>query len=93
MGTPVPPDEFELIDGKYYRAQIERYSDIAPDGTCSRGYVGTGWCCVTGKAIKDWMKANNQCSWNPLCSAWPEPTQKLTGVEGEYDTFMLCMIG
>lgn len=93
MGTKVPPDEFDLDDAKWYRAQIERYNDLAPDGKCSRGYLGTGWCCKTGKQIKDWMKANNQCTWNPLCPLHEGATQKLLSVEGEFDTFMLCMIG
>lgn len=91
MGTPVPEDLPELIDGKYYCVTEQNHWDGNWDPGCRGTPTSTVKCCRTGAAIKAYLEAGNECHYGVyLCVTGYPQQKKVICVTGPYDTQGEC---
>lgn len=89
MGTSVPPDPEELIDGKWYHVGVGVYIPGPPFFDCiNRAGAADG--CVTGFNLKAWIRNDNQCTQNTLFPTGAGHTQKILRIDGPFDNVIDC---
>jgi len=88
MGTPVPPEWPELIDGKYYCVTEDAYQ--GPTG-CTGPVIGRTKCCHTGAVIQNYIDLDYECTFGIYLCPYGSPAPKrIVCIKGPYDNKTLC---
>lgn len=93
MGTPVPEEFPDLVDGKYYCVTVDFFEETDPEKGCDNPYVGTAKACLTGSYIKDWQDRGGQCKvGDGLIPPHITAPQRITSCHGPYNTGDACWL-
>ncbi|MBA7649682.1 hypothetical protein ES703_57480 [subsurface metagenome] len=91
MGTPVPDEWPELVDGKWYCILLHQFGEWPWDMGCAGPFISEVQGCILGQTIKTWLDNGWECDNNRnLLPGIPAAAQRLVAVHGPYDTGAAC---
>ncbi len=90
MGTPVPDDWPEVIDGLWYKMTVRRYILRPGETNCGTDRTDTQRCCVLGETIRFIIQNDLQCNGVSLCSPPTIRNNRIINLFGPFDTQLDC---
>lgn len=91
MGKPPDFDINDIEPAKWYCVIADGFIDESEKTGCDQDYFMTGYGCVIGQTIIDWLNSGEECTdGTPIVSMIGNPAQKLVEIGEPYDTIGEC---
>lgn len=66
MGTPIPPEPFEIDPAKMYTVVVDAWNSLPFVEACNIGSHSRWSGPLLGQTVIDWLDAGNECTFNIL---------------------------
>ncbi len=66
MGTPVPPEPWEIDPDKNYLVTVDTWFAPVPPAECGQFHQGKFQDTFIGQVIIDWIEAGKECTYDIL---------------------------